>query len=74
MSRLDDFARRQPSGSGIESTKKQPRVFIVDNDIHALDSLERLLRFEGFAVDRFTSADEFLEHAIGDVPSCVIAA
>ena len=45
----------------------------MDNDIHALDSLERLLRFEGFAVDRFTLADEFLEHAIDDVPSCVIA-
>ena len=47
-------------------------MFIVDDDAQTLRAFERILRIEGFAVDTFTSASEFLERPPNDVPSCLI--
>lgn len=51
---------------------RQSRVFIVDDDTQTLRAFERLLLFEGFAVDTFTSASDFLRRPMSDVPCCLI--
>jgi FixJ family two-component response regulator len=49
-----------------------PIVFVVDDDISVRESLELLIRTEGWKAQLFTSAQEFLAwHAI-PVPSCLI--
>jgi FixJ family two-component response regulator len=50
----------------------QSRVFVIDDDTQALRAFERILRIQGFAVDTFRSAAEFLERPPNDVPSCLI--
>lgn len=49
-----------------------PIVFVVDDDISVRESLERLIRTEGFEVQAFPSAQQFLSHARSPVPSCLI--
>ena len=47
-------------------------VFVVDDDISVLESLELLLRHEGLEVETFQSAQEFLARPRTLVPSCLI--
>jgi FixJ family two-component response regulator len=47
-------------------------VFIVDDDFQTLRAFARILHVEGFAVDTFHSASEFLKHPPSDVPSCLV--
>jgi FixJ family two-component response regulator len=56
----------------LEPTTPPSRVFIVDDDAQTLRAFERILRIEGFAVDTFSSASEFLKRPLHDVPSCLI--
>ena len=56
----------------LEPINPQSRVFIVDDDAQTLRAFERILRIEGFAVDTFSSASEFLKLPLNDVPSCLI--
>lgn len=49
-----------------------PVVFVVDDDISVRESLELLLRHEGWHVETFTTAQEFLDHPRAFVPSCLI--
>ena len=49
-----------------------PIVFVVDDDISVRESLELLIRHEGFAVETFTSAQEFIERPRASVPSCLV--
>ena len=56
----------------LEPPPPPSRVFIVDDDAQTLRAFERILRIEGFAVDTFTSASDFLERPLNDVPSCLI--
>jgi len=49
-----------------------PVVFVVDDDISVRQSLELLLRHEGFAVETFVSAQEFLNHPRSSTPSCLV--
>ena len=39
-----------------------PIVFVVDDDISVRESLELVIRCEGWRPELFASADEFLEH------------
>ena len=48
------------------------RVFIVDDDISVRESLEGLVRHEGWLPETFKSAEEFLSHPPVSVPSCLI--
>lgn len=50
----------------------QPTVFVVDDDISVRESLETLLRFEGWQVETFASAQEFLSQNHPFVPSCLV--
>ena len=49
-----------------------PIVFVVDDDISVRESLELLLRHEGWHVETFLSAQEFLDRPREFVPSCLV--
>jgi len=49
-----------------------PIIFVVDDDISVRESLELLLRHEGFAVETFVSAQEFLSRPRATVPNCLV--
>ena len=49
-----------------------PTVFVVDDDISVRESLESLIRFEGWRPEIFASAQEFLLHPRVLAPSCLI--
>jgi FixJ family two-component response regulator len=49
-----------------------PIVFVVDDDISVRESLEHLIRFEGWHPKIFASAQEFLDHPRLPVPSCLV--
>jgi FixJ family two-component response regulator len=47
-------------------------VFVVDDDIAVLRSLERLLNASGFSTEVFESAEAFCESAVPDHGLCVV--
>ncbi len=49
-----------------------PIVFVVDDDISVRESLELLIRSEGWQVETFVSAKEFLDRPRALVPSCLV--
>jgi len=49
-----------------------PIVFVVDDDISVRESLELLIRSEGWQPKLFASAQEFLSHPRAPVPSCLV--
>jgi FixJ family two-component response regulator len=49
-----------------------PIVYIVDDDLSVREALEGLLRNEGWDVETFSSAQEFLAHLRALAPSCLI--
>lgn len=49
-----------------------PTVFVVDDDISVRESLELLIQHEGWRVETFTSAEEFLKRSYEMAPSCVV--
>ncbi|MFH1279360.1 MAG: response regulator transcription factor [Candidatus Eisenbacteria bacterium] len=50
----------------------QPIVFVVDDSASVRRALSRLLSSVGLRVEVFSSAHQFLEHVLPDVPSCVV--
>jgi FixJ family two-component response regulator len=49
-----------------------PIVFVVDDDTSVRESLELLIRCEGWLPETFTSAQEFLARSRPLVPSCLV--
>jgi FixJ family two-component response regulator len=49
-----------------------PIVFVVDDDVSVRESLELLIRCEGWQPETFASAQEFLVHPRASVPSCLL--
>lgn len=49
-----------------------PVIFVVDDDISVRESLELLIRCEGWQAETFASAQEFLSRPRPLVPSCLI--
>src|SRR5215471_5912991 len=49
-----------------------PIVFVVDDDVSVRESLELLIQNEGWHVETFASADEFLDRPHVRVPSCLV--
>jgi FixJ family two-component response regulator len=47
-------------------------VFVVDDDISVRESLELLIRSEGWQPETFSSAQHFLSHPRMPVPSCLV--
>src|ERR1700678_383085 len=64
-------------GSGLELglspvSHATPVVFVVDDDVSVRESLELLIRCEGWQPETFASAREFLARPRGLVPSCLV--
>jgi FixJ family two-component response regulator len=49
-----------------------PIVFVVDDDVSVRESLELLIRNEGWQAETFQSAQEFLVHPRAIAPSCLV--
>jgi FixJ family two-component response regulator len=49
-----------------------PIVFVVDDDVSVRESLELLIRCEGWQPKIFASAQEFLDHPRVLIPSCLV--
>lgn len=62
-------------GHEVESSRMSdgtPIVFVVDDDVSVRESLELLIRCEGWQPEIFASAQEFLSRPRVLVPSCLI--
>ena len=57
---------------GTSPTSATPIVFIVDDDISVRESLELLVKNEGWQAETFASAQEFLDRPPVLVPSCLV--
>jgi FixJ family two-component response regulator len=55
-----------------ETSTFTPVVFVVDPDRAVRESLERLIRSEGWHPESFASAERFLAHPCEAAPSCLI--
>ena len=49
-----------------------PIVFVVDDDVSVRESLESLIRHEGWQPETFASAEEFLARPPARVPCCLV--
>jgi FixJ family two-component response regulator len=49
-----------------------PIVFVVDDDISVRESLESLIRCEGWQPEIFASAQEFLDYPRVHIPNCLV--
>ncbi|MFL6415615.1 MAG: response regulator transcription factor [Bryobacteraceae bacterium] len=49
-----------------------PIVFVVDDDVSVRESLELLIRHEGWHSETFSSADDFLKRSPTLIPSCLV--
>jgi FixJ family two-component response regulator len=56
----------------LSNMQSSPIVFVVDDDVSVRESLELLLRHEGWQVETFESASEFLNHPRALAPSCLV--
>ena len=53
-------------------SKDKPAVYVVDDDVSVRESLELLIRFEGWRPEVFASAREFLARPRSLTPSCLV--
>jgi FixJ family two-component response regulator len=53
-------------------TNAPPMVFVVDDDISMRESLGALIRDEGWQVETFMSAEEFLNRPHEIAPHCLV--
>jgi FixJ family two-component response regulator len=54
------------------ATSAAPIVFVVDDDVSVRESLELLIRCEGWQPETFESAQDFLHCPRALVPSCLV--
>lgn len=60
------------SSRSVQPSTDTPTVFVVDDDVSVRESLEALIRTEGFRVEVFPSAQRFLSHERIAAPSCLV--
>lgn len=63
---------RPETGMTATISHATPIVFVVDDDISVRESLELLLRCEGWEPETFATAQEFLIRPRPTVPSCLV--
>jgi FixJ family two-component response regulator len=51
---------------------RTPVVFVVDDDVSVRESLELMIRLEGWRAELFPSAEDFLAHPRPRAPSCLV--
>ena len=49
-----------------------PIVFVVDDDVSVRESLESLIRLEGWQPETFASPQEFLDYPRANIPNCLV--
>jgi FixJ family two-component response regulator len=57
---------------GLASMQPVSVVYVVDDDVSVRESLELLIQNEGWQVQTFASAHEFLDRPGAPVPSCLV--
>jgi PleD family two-component response regulator len=62
---------RQQSSTA-DNSKTAPVVFIIDADRAVRESLELLIRIQGWRSETFASAEDFLVRPLELVPSCLL--
>ena len=62
----------RPGMTSIAMSQATPIVFVVDDDLSIRESLEDLIRFEGWHPVTFDSAQDFLAHPRVFVPNCLV--
>lgn len=65
-------AASAPSPPKVSSRESAPVVFVVDDDISVRESLELLIRTDGWRAETFASAQEFLDRPRLLVPNCLV--
>lgn len=60
------------AASSSSDARTEPVVFVVDDDVSVRESLESLIRWEGWQVETFASAREFLARPADRAPSCLV--
>jgi FixJ family two-component response regulator len=60
------------SATASAKAQDKPIVFVVDDDVSVRESLELLIRFEGWQSETFASAEEFLDRPRVSTPSCLV--
>src|SRR5271170_2246240 len=62
------------AGHGLRAspTNATPIVFVVDDDVSVRESLELLIRCEGWRPETFASGQDFLTQPRSLVPSCLL--
>jgi RNA polymerase sigma factor (sigma-70 family) len=60
------------AASSSSDSRTEPVVFVVDDDVSVRESLESLIRWEGWQVETFASARDFLARPAGRAPSCLV--
>ena len=63
---------RADSAMSSATSPDTPTVFVVDDDISVRESLELLIRFEGWRPETFASAQEFLARPRVLTPNCLV--
>ena len=53
-------------------SRDKPIVFVVDDDVSVRESLELLIRLEGWQAELFSSAEDFLAYPRPRTPSCLV--
>jgi len=72
MSTARIFGHESRFPVAVLSSTSTPVVFVVDDDISVRESLELLIRSEGWQVETFASAQQFLSRPAAVVPSCLV--
>jgi len=57
---------------GLAMSDATPIVFVVDDDVSVRESLELLIRCDGWQPETFASAQEFLDYPRVLVPNCLV--
>jgi len=69
---MDTAGANRSEMKPVATTQPQSTVFVVDDDLSVRESLELLLRHEGFVVETFTSAEGFFARTSPRMASCVV--
>jgi FixJ family two-component response regulator len=72
MNYLTTQERHRQETNMTATSHATPVVFVVDDDISVRESLESLLRCEGWQTETFATAEQFLIRPRPDVPSCLV--
>lgn len=72
LDRWSGFGKAEARPHGKLDWHATPVVFVVDDDISVRESLESLIRCEGWQPETFACAEEFLAHPRMPAPSCLV--